>query len=297
MTRSRRPLPVPAALGPAVAAVLALAACAGDDASPASPSTRPSNLVPPVSSASAAATVPPGAATAVPQQGAKVAAADLARRVGAAAAAERTVAFEVVATGAQDISGKGVADGSGGASRIRIDAFISGSPLGIVKTGPTIYFKPPAPISGKPWLKVSTNAVDPVSKIYSQAFLGLDSAADVPRIATFMKDMGQLTEAAKEPVDGVPTTKYVGSPPPATAIRLVPGPYQGLGGSPSLKGAKAVVSLWVDDEGLLRRTAVVFTLRDVPPVQSLVSYKNWGQPVTVQAPPAGEVLTPPAASP
>ena len=108
--------------------------------------------------------------------------------------------------------------------------------------------------------------------------------------------MGTFTEAAKEPVDGVQTTKYVAQPPPAKAVKMLSGPYQSLN-TQSLKGAKTTVALWVDGDGLLRRTTVVFTLRNVPPAQTLVSYKKWGEPVTVQAPPAGQVLTGPTPSP
>jgi len=108
--------------------------------------------------------------------------------------------------------------------------------------------------------------------------------------------MGAFTEAAKEPVDGVGTTKYIAQPPPAQAIKMLSGPYQSLN-TAALGQARTTVALWVDDGGLLRRTTVVFTVGNVPPAQTLVSYKNWGQPVTVQAPPAGQVLTGPTPSP
>jgi len=240
--------------------------------------------------------VPTDAPTAVPTSGAKVQGAVLAQRISAAAAAKKTVAFDVLATGAESLSGTGVAKGSGTSSDLKIDVKISGRDLGIVKTGPTVYFKTPTPIGGKAWLRISTNPQDPLSRIYSQAFLGLDNLADVPRIASFVKGMGAFTEAAKEPVDGVGTTKYIAQPPPAQAIKMLSGPYQSLN-TAALAQARTTVALWVDDEGLLRRSTVVFTVRNVPPAQTLVSYKNWGQPVTVQAPPAGQVLTGPTASP
>jgi hypothetical protein len=298
LTRSRR---VRAAVAVAGVAALALTACSGGDDPPPAGRTRPSNLVTPLSQSSPGATapagMPSGIPTAVPAGGAQVAAATLATTISAAATRQRTVAFDVLSGGAQDIAGSGVAKGSGTSSQVKIEARVSGSSLGIVKTGSTVYFRTPAPIRGKAWLKVSENSADPLSKIYAQAFLGLDNAADVPRVATFVAKMGRFTRAATEPVDGVATTKYVGQPPAATALPLMSGPYQQLATSGSLAGAKTVVSLWIDEAGLLRRTAVVFTLRDVPPVQSLVEYKKWGQPVTVQAPPAGEVLTPAAPSP
>jgi hypothetical protein len=295
---TRSPHPRRALLVPALVAALALTACSGGDGSDTQSSIDGDRFTPPATSASAApVAVPSDLPSAVPTGGAKVAAAGLATRMTAAAKRQQTVAFEVLTTGAQEITGSGVAKGSGTSSQLRIEARISGSNLGIVKRGATVWFRPPAPIGGKPWLKIGENSQDALSRVYSQAFSGLDNAADVPRIATFVARMGRFTEAGKEPVDGVTTTKYVGQPPAATALPLMPGPYQSLATSSSMKGAKTVVSLWIDGDGLVRRTAVVFTLRGVPPVNSLVEYKKWGQPVTVQAPPAGQVLTPPAPSP
>ena len=290
LTRSN-PARTTLALAAAAALALGVSACSDEEDPFAKVDTsRPTTTL---SSDNAISTDAP---TAVPTSGAKVQGAVLAQRISTAAAAKQTVAFDVLATGAEAVSGTGVAKGSGASSELRIDVKISGSDLGIVKTGSTVFFKTPTPIGGKAWLRISTNPQDPLSRIYSQAFLGLDNLADVPRIASFVKGMGAFTEAAKEPVDGVQTTKYVAQPPPEKAIKMLSGPYQSLN-TATLKGAKTTVALWVDDQGLLRRTTVVFTLRNVPPAQTLVSYKNWGQPVTVQAPPAGQVLTAPTSAP
>jgi hypothetical protein len=244
----------------------------------------------------APADLPTDVPTELPAAGAKVEGATLAQRITAGARDKRSVAFDVLATGAESVAGSGVAQGSGDSSQLKIDVKVGGRDLGIVKTGGAVYFKTPTPLNGKPWLRVSADPKDPLSRIYSQAFLGLDNVADVPRIASFVKGMGAFTEAAKEQVDGAETTKYVAQPAPAKAVPMLSGPYQALTPQ-SLQGAKATVSLWVDGDGLLRRTAVVFTMRDSPTARTLVTYKEWGQPVTVTAPPAGQVLTPPTASP
>jgi hypothetical protein len=291
-SRAPRRLVRTLALAAAGALALGVTACSGDDEDPFAKvdTSRPKTTL---SSGNAIASDAP---TAVPTSGAKVEGAVLAQRMSAAATAKKSVAFDVLATGAEAISGTGAAKGTGSSSELKIDAKIGGRDLGIVKTGPTVYFKTPSPIGGKTWLKISQNPQDPLSRIYSQAFLGLDNLADVPRVASFVKGMGAFTEAAKEPVDGVQTTKYVAQPPPPTALRMLSGPYQGLNVQ-ALKGAKTTVALWVDAEGLLRRSTVVLTVRNVPPAQTLVSYKNWGQPVTVQAPPPAEVLTGPTPAP
>jgi len=292
LTRSH-PARATLALAAASALVLGVAACSGDDDDPFA---KVDTSRPTTTTAATAADLPTDAPTALPESGAKVQGAALARRITAGAHDKRTVAFDVLATGAETVAGSGVAQGSGDSSQLKVDVKVGSQDLGIVKTGGAVYFKTPTPLNGKPWLRVSSDPKDPLSRIYSQAFLGLDTVADVPRIATFVGDMGTFTEAAKEPVDGAETTKYVAQPPPAKAVRLLSGPYQALTDQ-SLKGAKATVSLWVDGDGLLRRTAVVFTMRNAPPAKTLVSYKNWGQPVTVTPPPAGQVLTPPTGAP
>jgi hypothetical protein len=285
-TRARTAL----ALAASAALVLGASACGEkDDPFARVDTSRPTTTL-------STSNLPTDAPTAVPTSGAKVQGAVLAQRITAGAMAKNTVAFDVLATGAESVAGSGVAKGSGASSDLKIDVRISGRALGIVKTGSTVYFKTPSPIGGKAWLRISTNPKDPLSRIYSQAFLGLDNLADVPRIASLVRDMGTFTEAAKEPVDGVQTTKYVAQPPPAKAIAMLSGPYQGLN-LQSLKGARTTVSLWVDGDGLLRRSTIVFTIRNESPAKTLVSYKNWGQPVTVTAPPAAQVLTAPTPSP
>jgi hypothetical protein len=278
------------ALAAAAALALGTAACSGDEEDPFAKvdTSRPTTTT--------AAALPTDVPTALPASGAKVRGSVLAQRITAGARAEKTVAFDVLASGAETVAGSGVAKGTGSSAELKIDVKVGGRDLGIVRTGESVYFRTPSPIAGKAWLKISTNPNDPVSRIYSQAFLGLDNLADVPRIASFVSQMGTFTQAAEEPVEGVRTTKYVAQPPPAKAVRMLSGPYQGLT-SQSLGGAKATVSLWIDGDGLLRRTAIVLTLRDTAPAQTLVGYKNWGQPVTVTAPPASQVLTPPTAAP
>ena len=281
------------ALAAASALLLGVAACSGDDDDPFAKVDTSRPTYPPTT---APANLPTDVPTALPTSGAKVPGAALARRIADGARDKRTVAFDVLATGAETVAGSGVARGSGPASQLKIDVKVGTQDLGIVKTGGAVYFKTPTPLNGKPWLRVSSDPKDPLSRIYSQAFLGLDTVADVPRVATLVGGMGAFTEAATEQVDGAQTTKYVAQPGPAKAVSLLSGPYQSLTAQ-SLKGAKATVSLWVDGDGLLRRTAVVLTMRNAPPARTLVSYKEWGQPVTVTAPPAGQVLTPPTGAP
>jgi len=283
------------ALAAASALLLGVTACSGDDDDPFAKvdTSRPTTTV---AASASVADLPTDVPTALPDSGAKVQGAALAQRIGDAARDKRTVAFDVLATGAERVVGAGVARGSGASSELQIDVKVGAQDLGIVKTGGAVYFRTPSPLNGKPWLRISSDPKDPLARMYSQAFLNLDNVADVPRVASFVGNMGAFTEAAKEQVDGAQTTKYVAQPPPAKAVQLLSGPYQALTPQ-SLKGATATVSLWVGGDGLLRRTAVVFTMRNAPPARTLVSYKKWGQPVTVTAPPAEQVLTPPTAAP
>jgi hypothetical protein len=295
LTRSN-PARTTLALAAASALLLGVTACSGDDEDPFAKvdTSRPTTTA--AAAAASPADLPTDVPTALPESGAKVQGSALARRIGDAARDKRTVAFDVLATGAESVAGSGVARGSGASSQLKIDVKVGAQDLGIVKTGGAVYFRTPSPLNGKPWLRISTDPKDPLARMYSQAFLNLDNVADVPRVASFVAGMGAFTEASKEQVDGAETTKYVAQPPPAKAVQLLSGPYQALTAQ-SLKGATATVSLWVDGDGLLRRTAVVFTMRNAPPARTLVSYKRWGQPVTVAAPPAGQVLTPPTGAP
>src|SRR5688572_19235288 len=117
------------ALAAAAALALGTAACGGDDEDPfakvdtSRPTTSP-----------AAAALPTDVPTALPASGAKVRGSVLAQRITAGARAKKTVAFDVLASGAETVAGSGVSKGSGSSGELKIDVKVGGRDLGIVRT-------------------------------------------------------------------------------------------------------------------------------------------------------------------
>ncbi|MFC7732196.1 LppX_LprAFG lipoprotein [Actinomadura keratinilytica] len=148
---------------------------------------------------------------------------------------------------------------------------------------------------GKPWVRLSRQdlrnpELAPFSKILTGildsvdtglAQISVDSGLQLVRAGRFDK------AAATETVDGVPTRRYSGRTPTAelaktdTAFKAVA----------QLGGDEVPWTLWVDDKGLPRRFRVdVTTDRGLGSTQD-IRYRQWGEPVSVQAPPADKVHT------
>jgi hypothetical protein len=276
----------------ATTVILLLTACGGDEADPYSAvDTSKSGATPSASAGGASdSAVDDSAATEVPANGAKMPGTTLAKQMAAAARDKGSVQFDMVSTGSDNLNGEGAVKGTGAKSELQIRAEIRGSKVEIVKTGSTVYLKSPTPIAGKQWLKVSPSAKDPLSAIYTTIFGGFEGASDVVKMTEYVAKMGTFRSGGEEDVEGVKTTKYVAAPPATVGTKLLPSSYQALGAE-ALQTAKTTVSLWVDKDGLLHRSTVVFEMKDVPSVKTLTTYHDWGKPVKVTAPPASQVAT------
>jgi hypothetical protein len=273
-------------------AAVALTACSSKDdpyknyqGSTATSASLPSGSA----TATGAAAQASGAPTAAPRTGKKVPAAQLAAQIEQAARAKGSVAFTIVSSGAQQLDGKGEAKGSGTGTELQLTATVAGSQgLEIVKKAGSVYLKPPSPMGGKPWIKITNSPDDMFRPLYAQVFQGLETAGDLSATAAAIKGMGTFRAAGSEVVDGVPTTKYVASPPAKKGVKLLPQVFQTLTAQ-TLGNAKTTVALWIGADGLLHRTTDVFTIDKRNVATSLVTYSQWGKPVTVSAPPTAQV--------
>jgi hypothetical protein len=143
------------------------------------------------------------------------------------------------------------------------------------------------------WVRVTAaGANDPLSRTFGPLVQQLQQSFDPASNLGVLKATTTIAPAGKEAVDGVPTTKYTATVDLAKAAsvstRTLAQQYSTL----VQNGVKTLrYSIWVDHDQLPRRFATV-----VPTPQGNVTatgtYRDWGKPVTVAAPPAGQVVTP-----
>ncbi|GAA4082511.1 LppX_LprAFG lipoprotein [Actinomadura miaoliensis] len=130
-----------------------------------------------------------------------------------------------------------------------------------------------------PFAKILTGILDSVDTGLAQ--ISVDSGLQVVRAGRFDK------AAVTETVDGVRTRRYSGRTPTAELAKTDTA-YKAIA---QLGGDEVPWTLWVDDKGLPRRFRVdIRTERGLGATQD-VRYRQWGEPVSIQAPPAAQVHT------
>jgi len=151
----------------------------------------------------------------------------------------------------------------------------------------TVYVKLPAMLSSsaaKPWVMVDLSDPDnPIGAIFNQLMSSLDPSK-LEQLYTAVEDLENL---GQEDVNGVSTTHYRVSVDTAKVLEILgSGEVAGIHMDEMLQDMpKSVTSdVWVDDDALLVKTAIEF---DGSMME--MNYSQWGEPITVTAPPARQV--------
>jgi hypothetical protein len=171
-------------------------------------------------------------------------------------------------------------------------------PITAVLTGSTMYMKfgkipgMPRQIIGK-WLAL------PLSSLGGGAISSLLQTAEKQNPASqaqLLLASKHVRAAGTQVVDGVPTTKYVGSFTPAAALKvLTPSQRAVLG--PAMKQISGQISftVWIDGSDQVRRISEVETVGSEQ-VHVSYTYVSFNQPVKITIPPASQVLHIPASA-
>jgi hypothetical protein len=146
---------------------------------------------------------------------------------------------------------------------------------------------------GKSWLRLGAGGRDPLSKalgpILQQVSKGLDLRSQIAAAQGT-----KVTSAERTTVGGVSATKYtVVSTPQAFLAQL-----DKFATTPELrkqlhaqyKGARSEAVMWVGDDDLPLRIDSRVVGGKAPASTTSVTYSDWGKPVTISAPPRGDVV-------
>lgn len=179
-----------------------------------------------------------------------------------------------------------------------MDMSLGATQISEVLTGDTLYMKIPAlssELGGKPWAKVSLGTMGSLGSTLQSL---VDSAKNTDPAAQLQPLLasGDLKKVGTETVDGVQATHYAGTVDPATAFsssqaakNLTPAQISQIKSMLSSAGVTTEkIDVWVGSDGLpVEETIDMTTAAGAEKIDLHMS--GWGQPISVAAPPAGQV--------
>ena len=175
---------------------------------------------------------------------------------------------------------------------------LGGMQISEVLIGDTLYMKIPAlssELGGKPWAKVGLGTMGSLGSTLQSL---VDSAKNTDPAAQLQPLLasGDLKKVGTETVDGVQATHYSGTVDPATAFsssqaakNLTADQIAQIKSMLSSAGVTSEkIDVWVGSDGLpVEETISMTTSAGAEKVDLHMS--GWGQPISVAAPPAGQV--------
>lgn len=140
------------------------------------------------------------------------------------------------------------------------------------------------------WLKLSADADDPLSQAFKPMFDEFAASADATQAYDAFGDF-ELTPEGTETVNGVTTTKYAGTVDIERALEGIDVPKKDELESMLAEGVTTVdIVLWVDRDDLIHK-AVTSMPASGETVTVTATYSNWGEPVDIEVPDAGDVMS------
>jgi hypothetical protein len=195
-----------------------------------------------------------------------------------------------VAVGSVRSKGQGQARfGAGGTAQVLTTDFL-GEPMELRAVGGKLYAKVPEGSrdevgAGKPWIVVAADGTDPFSQVLGGSLTQLATQNDPAHTLGEIRTAGTIVSAERGRLDGVPAEHYRVD---LDLARLGTDLPAGLPAD-AARG-KFPVELWLDDAH--RPLQVVLDLSPILPgaeARITTRYSDWGAPVDIQPPPAGEV--------
>jgi hypothetical protein len=206
------------------------------------------------------------------------------------------VAMDMSVPGAGAISAQGDMKFAGTQSALHMTMTVPGAgAMEMIVVSGNFYMKLPAGLStsSKPWVKIDTTGNDALSKSLGST-ADLADQTDPTQLIDKIKSAGTITNTTHEQINGEDTTHYsinVDVKKMADNMASTDAEKQAL----SQLGATTMpFDIWVDSDNLPVR--IVTKIAYPSPsggasqqVSMTANYTNWGQPVTVTAPPASQV--------
>jgi hypothetical protein len=269
-------------------ALLGLTACSGGGDEPGSGSSPTASTTEPAGSAGTTASGGAGSGSDAASVADIENAADLAKVMTTAMREAGTVKMKLVATtGTGEIAGQGSMR-VGEDPAMQLTAGTGGQTLKLRMVDGAVYLSPGQKVMGKSWIKIDPKAGDAVSKTFAGLVSALQNTSDVERSVAGFDKASSFESTGTATIDGVKTHGYR-VVLKEDALREAVGSQLGQTLGAELDGATATYQIHVDDQGLPKRIATETALKSGTSKQT-VDYSDWGAAVTIEAPPASQVI-------
>lgn len=195
-----------------------------------------------------------------------------------------------VAVGSVRSKGQGQARfGAGGTAQVMTTDFL-GEPMELRSVAGKLYAKVPEGSrdevgAGKPWIVVAANGTDPFSQVLGGSLTQLTTQNDPAHTLGEIRTAGTIVAAERGRLNGVPAEHYRVD---LDLARLGTDLPAGLPADAAT--GRFPVELWLDEAH--RPLQIVLDLSPILPgaeARITTRYSDWGTPVDIQPPPAGEV--------
>jgi hypothetical protein len=201
--------------------------------------------------------------------------------------------------GAGSINSAGVLRfGSGGVAEQMSMTVPGAGAIEVILLDGSVYEKLPSAAASalgtdKPWLKVDLSG-SPLAGPLGTA--SLSNQADPTQLLQQITKSGTITKVSHETLNGTATTHYAITVDVAKMVQTMTGNDQEKQALSELHVGNVPFDIWVDSNNLpvriTSKTAYANPLTDESlAVTMTLDYSGWGQPVTIQAPPADQVGT------
>jgi hypothetical protein len=204
-------------------------------------------------------------------------------------------------TAGQTLTGDGAfsVDGSNAAVKMTMNIGAMGQ-IEMVIVDKAFYMKMPASLAGqgglsadKPWIKISANGTDALSKSLGPMLEKMGDNFDISKQMAQLKDAGEITKSAKETLDGAETTHYwikIDMLKAIAATQTDPQLKQAAEDAAKKAGSTtADMQMWVSADNLPLQIKMTMPAAAGQNVDMTVKYSDWGKPVDIKAPPADQV--------
>jgi hypothetical protein len=226
---------------------------------------------------------------------------DLAGAVNNNSKAKQSAKLSIEATGAMSMKGDGAfrVNGSDVAMKMSMDMGASIGKMEMVIVDKAFYMKMPTTLAGqgglsagKPWIKISADGTDPLSKTLGPLLENMGQSFDVSKTMDQIKNAGQITKSAKETLDGQDTTHYWVTIDMLKAAQTQTDPAlkKAAEDAAAKSGVKSMdMEIWVNTDNLPVQIVMATPAVQGQTMNMKMKYLDWGQPVDITAPPADQI--------
>nr|WP_042195500.1 hypothetical protein [Kibdelosporangium sp. MJ126-NF4]CEL22049.1 lipoprotein [Kibdelosporangium sp. MJ126-NF4]CTQ92831.1 lipoprotein [Kibdelosporangium sp. MJ126-NF4] len=222
---------------------------------------------------------------------------DLANAINSKSDTKKTakIAFEMGAAG-QSFKGDGAINSDGDKSSFQLAMDMGSMKMEMVLVDKVLYMKMPPGAGGgsasKPWVKITPGGTDPMSKQMGPMLDKIDDSFDVEKQVEQIKSAGTINKQSKETLDGEEVTHYDITVDTAKMAANATDPTAKESAQALSKaGVKEFpMEWWINSDGLPVKITTKMTAAGQD-VNMLATYKDWGKPVDIKAPPASQVAS------